>query len=125
MSGFAAICNLDGRPVDRDLLARMINAVPYRGPDGIRIWTNGSVGLGHAMLCTTPESLHETQPLVDNDAGLALTMDGRVDNRDDLAAQLTSKGCRLRDDTDAELVLRAYECWAKSRLQKSSATSPI
>jgi asparagine synthase (glutamine-hydrolysing) len=113
MSGFAAICNLDSRPVDRDLLARMINAVPYRGPDGIRIWTNGSVGLGHAMLCTTPESLHETQPLVDNDAGLALTMDGRVDNRDDLVAQLTSKGCRLRDDTDAELVLRAYECWGE------------
>jgi asparagine synthase (glutamine-hydrolysing) len=113
MSGFAAICNLDGRPVDRDLLARMINAVPYRGPDGIRIWTNGSLGFGHAMLCTTPESLHETQPLVDNDAGLVLTMDGRVDNRDDLAAQLTSKGYRLRDDTDAELVLRAYECWGE------------
>jgi asparagine synthase (glutamine-hydrolysing) len=113
MSGFAAVCNLDGRPVDRDLLARMINAVPYRGPDGIRIWTNGSVGFGHAMLCTTPESLHETQPLVDNDAGLVLTMDGRVDNRDDLAAQLTSKGYRLRDDTDAELVLRAYECWGE------------
>jgi asparagine synthase (glutamine-hydrolysing) len=113
MSGFAAICNLNSRPVDRDLLARMINAVPYRGPDGIRIWTNGSVGFGHAMLCTTPESLHETQPLVDNDAGLVLTMDGRVDNRDDLAAQLTSKGYRLRDDTDAELVLRAYECWGE------------
>src|SRR6202158_4667533 len=113
MSGFAAICNLNSRPVDRDLLARMINAVPYRGPDGIRIWTNGSVGFGHAMLCTTPESLHETQPLVDNDAGLVLTMDGRVDNRDDLAAQLTSKGYRLRDDTDAELILRAYECWGE------------
>lgn len=113
MSGFAAIHNLDGRPVDRDLLTRMINAVPHRGPDGIHVWTNGSVGFGHAMLCTTPESLHETQPLIDDQAGLVLVLDGRVDNRDDLAAQLTSNGYRLRDDTDAELVLRAYECWGE------------
>ena len=64
MSGIAVIYNLDGRPVDRDLLSRMINAVPYRGPDGIHVWTDGAVGLAHAMLCTTPQSLHETQPLV-------------------------------------------------------------
>ena len=65
MSGFAAILNLDGRPVDRDLLSRMIDAVLYRGPDGIHTWADGNVGLAHAMMCTTPESLHETQPLRD------------------------------------------------------------
>jgi|SRR5208337_1209380 len=114
MSGIAAIFNLDTRPVDRGLLTRTIDAVPYRGPDGIHIWTDGSVGLGHAMMCTTPESRLERQPLHDDDAGLVLTMDGRVDNREELAGVLTGKGHRLRDDTDAELVLRAYECWGEN-----------
>ncbi|HYL60710.1 MAG TPA: asparagine synthase-related protein, partial [Candidatus Acidoferrales bacterium] len=113
MSGIAVIHNLDGRPVDRGLLSRMIEAAPYRGPDGIHVWTDGPVGLAHAMMCTTVESLRESQPLVDGDAGLVLTLDGRVDNREELSALLTAKGCRPRDDTDAELVLRAYECWGE------------
>src|SRR5260370_32448480 len=55
----------------------------------------------------------ESQPLRDEDAGLALTMDGWVDNRDEPIAQLNSKGYRLRDDTDAEIVLHSYECWGE------------
>ena len=47
-----------------------------------------------------------------------LTLDGRVDNREELSALLTSKGYRLRDDTDAELVLRAYECWGEDSPEK-------
>ncbi|NOT56798.1 MAG: hypothetical protein HOP18_19545, partial [Deltaproteobacteria bacterium] len=80
---------------------------------GIHHWINGTVGLGHCMLQTTPESLQERQPLANETGDLVLTFDGRVDNRDELRAALESKGARLRDDTDAELVLHAYECWGK------------
>lgn len=113
MSGIAVIYNLGGRPVEHSLLASMIGAIPYRGPDGIGVWIDGSIGLAHARTCTTPQSLHEAQPIRDDQAGLALVMDGRIDNREDLTAQLTSKGYRLRDDTDAEIVLRSYECWGE------------
>lgn len=113
MSGIAVIYNRDGHPVNCELLSRMIEAVPYRGPDGIHVWADGPVGIGHAMMHATPESLHEAQPLWDREAGLVLTMDGRVDNREEIAAALKAKGFRLRDDTDAELVLRAYECWGE------------
>jgi asparagine synthase (glutamine-hydrolysing) len=40
-------------------------------------------------------------------------MDGRVDNRVDLRAILETRGAVLRTDTDAELVLRAYQYWGE------------
>jgi asparagine synthase (glutamine-hydrolysing) len=111
MSGIAGIYNLNGAPVDQALLKRMTGAIAHRGPDGIHHWVEGSVGLGHCMLETTPESAYERQPLTDDSGNLCLTMDGRVDNREEIVTALESKGFRLRDDTDAEIVLKAYECW--------------
>ncbi len=118
MSGIAVFYNLDGRPVDRILFERMLGAIGHRGPDGIGRWIEGPVALGHAMLRTTPESLQELQPLRDEKAGLCLTLDGRVDNRNDLAAALNAKGFELRTNTDAEIVLRAYECWGEESPQQ-------
>ena len=111
MSGIVGIYNLDGSPVDSTLLARINDVTSDRGPDGSGYWIQGSVGLAHRMLHTTPESIRERQPLADEESNLCLTFDGRVDNRDELRAQLLAEGVRLRDDTDAELILRAYECW--------------
>ena len=113
MSGIAGIYNLDGRPADPLLLRRMTGAMAHRGPDGAGHWVRGPVALGHRMLHTTPESLLETQPLTDESGILCLTLDGRVDNREELRAALEAKGARLRDSTDAELVLRAYEIWGE------------
>ena len=113
MSGIAGIYNLDARPVDRARMQRMSDVMDYRGPNGVRSWIDGQVALGHAMLHTTPESLREKQPLLDERSALCLTLDGRVDNRTELRSALQSKGLPLLTDTDAELVLRAYECWGE------------
>ncbi len=113
MSGIAGLFNLDGRPVDRDQLARMSEALAHRGPDGSGAWISGPVGLAHRMLHTTPEALLETQPLQDEDGKLCLVLDGRIDNREELRAALEAQGLRLRDATDAELVLRSYQAWGE------------
>ena len=94
MSGIVAVYYLDGRPADRGLVSAMLDAAAYRGPDGLNSWIEGPVALGHAMLRTTPEAIGESQPLVDEQAGLALTMDGRVDNRDELKELLERQGLR-------------------------------
>jgi len=113
MSGIFGIWNLDGRPVEKAVLTRMSATLAHRGPDGEGLWIQGPVGLAHRMLYTTPESLGEKQPLADETGDLCLTLDGRVDNRDELRAALEAKGAKLRSDTDAELVLRAYELWGE------------
>jgi asparagine synthase (glutamine-hydrolysing) len=111
MSGIAAIYHHDGRPVSPSLLERMAETIGHRGPDAAGYWLGGPVGLAHRMLHTTPESLQEEQPFLDETGHLCLTFDGRVDNRDELRAALEVRGKQLRTNTDAELVLRAYEYW--------------
>lgn len=113
MSGIAVMFNLDGRPSDSRAVGRMLNSMCHRGPDGQASIVIGPMVLGHARLCTTQESLREHQPLQDESAQLALVFDGRVDNREELKDALTSAGMPPRDDTDAELVLRAYACWGE------------
>src|SRR3954447_14301980 len=111
MSGIAGVIRFDGAPVEVGAGERMTSAMAHRGPDGVQHWASGSVALGHCMLRTTPESLHERQPLANEDDSVILVMDGRVDNWEELRRGLTARGAVLRTPADAELVLRAYETW--------------
>lgn len=111
MSGIAAILHFDGRPADPQALRRMTRAMDYRGPDGIVHWTDRGAALGHCMLRTTAESLEEVQPLADESGNLHLVMDGWLANPDELRAELLALDARLRDRSDAELMLRAYQTW--------------
>lgn len=111
MSGFAGFYNLDGRPVDRDLLTHMTRTIAHRGPDGEGCWVDGPIGLGHRLLHTTPESLQESQPLASEEHELVIVCDGRMDNRAELRAAFMTEGLTLRTNTDVELILRAYERW--------------
>lgn len=113
MSGIACIVNFDGALVAPGQIEKMTSAMAHRGPDGIRHCVKGAVAFGQCMLHTTPESLEEKQPLSNEGENLVLVMDGRVDNREELQNALCGKGVVLRDRSDAELVLRAYEVWGE------------
>ena len=118
MSGIAGIYNLDGRPVDRVLLERMTDVITHRGPDGCGHWLDGPVGLGHRMLYSTPESLHEKQPAALGTRELVITADARIDNRDELITSLLCNGKAREQVTDVELILRAYEKWGEQCPQR-------
>jgi len=111
VSGFAAIFRFDGAPADGEMLGRMVEAIAYRGPDGIARWAGEGVAMAHLMLRTTAESLEETQPLANEDGSLVLVMDGWLANYDELRRDLLARGAKLRTRADAELVLRAFEAW--------------
>lgn len=117
MSGICGIIHFDGRPVEQGLIENMTSAMAYRGSDAIAHWVKGPVALGHCLLQTTPESLEERQPLANEKETLVLVMDGRVDNWEELRQELLAQGVLLRDRSDAELVLRAYETWERNFLQ--------
>ncbi len=113
MSGIVGICYLDKSPVEQQNIARMIDTLAHRGPDGADIWVDGSVGLGHRMLWTTPESLIEKLPLVNQRGDIVLTSDCRIDNREELIAALQLNNRSSEKITDSELVLGAYEKWGE------------
>ena len=112
MSGICGLVNLDGAPVEPDVLKDMAEASAFRGPDGIRYWVDGNVGFAHLALNTTPESMREQQPLANKQTLLCLVADARVDNRDELIRTLTDAGyLKNRKPTDAGLILAAYSLW--------------
>src|SRR6059058_3815838 len=91
MSGIVGIVNLDGEPVDRALLSRMTRFLQFRGPDATHAWVSGSVGLGHTLLRTTDEAMHERQPFT-FDGETWIVADARVDARQELVSRLKSSG---------------------------------
>lgn len=113
MSGIVGIYYLNGQPATAETLGQMVDTLAHRGPDGAEIWYQGSTGLGHRMLWTTPESLLERLPLANSTGDLVLTADARIDNRDDLIAALDLRDQPAEKITDAQLILAAYEQWGQ------------
>lgn len=113
MSGFAAIIRFDDRPVDTDAIRRMTAAMDFRAHDGTFHETGTSFALGHCTYHTTAESLEARQPLSSADGDLAIVMDGWLANPDELRAALLERKARLRNASDAELVLHAYDVWGE------------
>lgn len=109
MSGITGIYHLNQLPVKIEDLRQTVDAMSHRGPDGINAWCKRAVGLGHCMLRTTPESMHEKLPLVKG--SLAITADARIDNRDELADELELFDRPLEKISDSEFILSAYEKW--------------
>lgn len=118
MSAIAGIYYPDGRSVDREALKRMIKILEHRGKDGSGIWHQESVGLAHRLLWTTPESLLENLPLVNESGHYILTADVRIDNRDELISKLGLTDYPTEKITDSQLILSAYEKWGESCPEK-------
>jgi len=90
----------------------MSGALVHRGPDGGGDWCAGPTALAHRLLVTTVESVTERQPVVRPQPELVLVADARIDNRDELLAQLPlPRGGR---STDSEIILAAYERWGEA-----------
>ena len=111
MSGIVGIVNLDGAPVDRDLLRRLTESMTFRGPDAQEIWSDRHVGFGHTMLRTTWEAETEKQPLT-LEGKVWLTGDIRLDGRRELISKLEKRF--TTEPNDAELLLLAYDAWKEN-----------
>ena len=116
MSGFVAIINTDGSPIDRPLLETLTNRLAYRGPDRNKIWINDHVGFGHTLLQTTDEARYEDLP--DSlDGNSWITGSIRLDNRTTLLRSLDKQSkIHLTETPDSSLILHAYKQWGKDCL---------
>jgi asparagine synthetase B (glutamine-hydrolysing) len=89
VSGFVGILHVNGTPLERALLEHLTEFQAFRGPDARDIWIDGSVGFGHTLLKTCPES--ERQPLSLN-SEIWIVADCRMDARSALIAELERHG---------------------------------
>lgn len=116
MSGIAGVWNLDGRPVERQLITRIGSRIGHRGRDASDIWCADTIALCAHVERISAESQSERQPLID-DAGNALVFDGRIDNRNDLIRQLSLCGAAAAAP-DTAVALAAFQRWGRESLAR-------
>ena len=109
MSSIFGIFNRDGDPVDQDIGRRMLDVASRWKPDESGMFAEGPAMLGHAMLWNTPESKLEQLPR--RNEHMVITMDGRLDNREELARKLGIDSADISTTTDSELVMSSYQKW--------------
>ncbi len=116
MSGIAAIFHTGGRAAELRHITAMTAAMAHRATEGVDHWRQGPVALGHCAFHTTAEEGTAAQPLADESGNLVLVLDGYLTNYHDLRRDLLERGARLRNASDAELVLHAYRIWGMACL---------
>jgi len=109
MCGIAGIVQYRGRkPVSRQRLAAMVDALHHRGPDETGLYLDNRAGLGHARLSIIDLS-SGTQPIHNEDQTLWITFNGEIFNYPELRKNLEARGHRFYTTTDTEVILHLYE----------------
>ena len=105
MSGQAGILMFDPRDsISHEAISILVRSLEATGPDRAGEYSRYNLGMAYRAFHTTNESCLSEQPL--EREGFVLTLDGRLDNRDEVGR--STGPCRIEDLSDAELVLSAY-----------------
>ncbi len=112
MCGIAGLIGRVSTP-NLDALARMNAAMAHRGPDGSGTWHSPpdargwGVMLGHRRLSILDLSPAGAQPMVDEETGDVVVLNGEIFNYVELRRRLVSAGHRFTSSGDTAVLLRA------------------
>ena len=88
-------------------LARMIDAIAHRGPDGRGFLDGPNFAFGHARLAII-DLQSGGQPMSSTDGGLSIIHNGEIYNYLELAAELQRAGQTFATRSDTEVILNIY-----------------
>ncbi len=112
MCGIAGIFayHYAANPVDLAELRKMRDHMAARGPDGSGEWQSpdGRIGLGHRRLAIIDLTERGAQPMASADGKTVIILNGEIYNYRVLRAELESRGCVFRTQTDTEVLLHLY-----------------
>lgn len=118
MCGICGKFNLDGSPIQKELIRGMIGSMRHRGPDAQDVYVAPGIGLGHCRLSIIDLSPFAQQPMSDSYGHFIIVYNGEVYNFIDLKKELRGSGIRFRSSSDTEVVLEAYRRWGAACLDK-------
>jgi asparagine synthase (glutamine-hydrolysing) len=104
------------KPADQALVRDMTEVLRHRGPDDEGYYFDGGVGLGMRRLSII-DLAGGAQPIA-GDHGAHVMFNGEIYNFAELRTQLESHGHTFRTRTDTETIVRGYEQWGFSVLER-------
>lgn len=118
MCGIAGYYNYKSSlPVGREAITRMNRSMVHRGPDAQDYYVNNNIALGNVRLSIV-DLEGGKQPFLSDDRSLVLVFNGEIYNHNILRSELENLGARFRTKSDTEIVLRAYEVYGYSCVDK-------
>jgi len=111
MSAIAGYLDFGGQVRPDEACQSMLIALRAFGPDGLVRRRRGAMCIGVAQRHVLPEDDLEPQPLFSGKDRYLLAVDGRIDNRSELASKLGLSNSHLAALSDARLLLTAWERW--------------
>ncbi len=100
----------------------MTTAIRHRGPDdeGYHIFDSGScrIGLGFRRLSILDLTACGHQPMFNEDNGDAIIFNGEIYNFNEIKNELSSLGHHFKSTGDTEVILKSYQQWGSSCVEK-------
>jgi asparagine synthase (glutamine-hydrolysing) len=111
MCGIAGQFNFQRHePVEHETIVRMADSIAHRGPDDEGFFIAGPVGLGFRRLSII-DLAGGHQPMSDPEETVWIIFNGEIYNYRELRAELQSKGCQFRTNSDTEVIIHGYKEW--------------
>ena len=117
MCGICGIFDLSGRPVEVELIRRMMSVIRHRGPDGEGMFVKRNAGLGHRRLSII-DLEGGRQPLGNEDGTIQVVFNGEIYNFIELTRELESFGHKFQSRSDTEVIVHAYEQWGHACVER-------
>ena len=110
MCGICGILQLNGAPVDQDLLRRMTAVLRHRGPDDEGFFVDQGLGLGFRRLSII-DLTGGRQPMSNEDQTVTVVFNGEIYNFVELRTGLQQQGHTFRTSSDTEVIVHGFEAW--------------
>lgn len=112
MCGICGIVGSEDRSETVECVARMMQAMVHRGPDGKGIFVTSRAGIGMRRLSII-DIPGGQQPIWNESATLAVVFNGEIYNFRELRRTLSGTGHIFRTSSDTETIVHAYEEWGR------------
>jgi asparagine synthase (glutamine-hydrolysing) len=94
------------------------NSLSHRGPDGMGLWRQNGVTLGHRRLSILDLSDNAKQPMSYANDRYWITYNGEIYNFLELRNELKNKGYMFKSNSDTEVILSGFVEWGVDCLNK-------